>query len=129
MRYLCFGLLILATSSFADQGLHYYQDGKAKSLTPVKNQTRSVGNMDYYKTDDNVTLGVSDTILVWFKDSSNLNAYASEYNFAVLEEVVDNLFLIKVVDKKLTIPTANALYEKDDVKYAHPNFTKKVNLR
>lgn len=124
MKYIFLGLSLIVSAGCANSTF-YYQDGKKQTLTPVKSQTRSNPDVDYYKTSNNVKVGVTDTLLVKFIDTKNLSAYAKEYDFVVVKEVVKDLYLLKVKDKSLTIQTANKLYKKSDIKFAHPNFIKK----
>lgn len=123
MKYMFLGLTLLVSVGCASSTF-YYEEGKKKTLTPVQTQLRSNDDIDYYMTENNNKVGVSDTLLVKFSNTKNLTAYENEFSIKKVKEVVKNLYLFKVSDKSLTIKISNELYKKDDVEYAHPNFYK-----
>lgn len=123
MRYLYLSLIMLSTYGCASS-TYYYQGGEKQVLTPIENEQRSNQDVDYYETQDGLKVGVTNTLLVKFLDTKNLDSYLSEYNLEVEEELLTNLYKLKTKDRSLTIQIANALSQKDDIKYAHPNFIK-----
>lgn len=127
MRYFILGLVALSTIGCANT--YYYQGGKKQKLEPVEQTQRSTKTHDYYKTQNGSQVGVSDTMLVKFYNTANLNYYIQKYNLKIVEEIMPNLFKIQVKDKSLTINIANRLYEQSDIEYAHPNFLQKVQKR
>lgn len=123
MKNLCLGLVILATYGCASS-TYYYQSGEKKTLTPVKSIERSNQEVDYYETQNGAKVGVNDTLMVKFSNLENLDAYLSEYNLKIVEKITTNMYELQAQDKSLTIEVANALSQKSDVEYAHPNFIK-----
>lgn len=126
MKHICLGLVALVSVGCA-KSTYYIHEGKQRTLTPA--MERSVSDKDYYVTEDGVKVGVGDTLLVKFLDTKNLSLYKKEYDLILVEEIMPNLLLFKVKDKSLTIKTANELSGKEDIKYAHPNFSKKRRVR
>lgn len=108
---------------------YYYKNNAKAKLSPVENISRSTSTIDYYTTANNKKVGVTTKILVKFIDDSNLDNYLLEFNLSLNKKMSENLYLLEVEDKDLTIDVANSLYEKDDIKYAHPDFIKKLIKR
>lgn len=128
MKYIIVTLVALSTIGCANS-TYYYQNGKKQKLEPIKQNARSIQTHDYYKTPNGTEVGVNDTILVKFYNTSNLFEYAKELNFNIIEEIAPKLFKIQVANRSLTTQVANTLYEKKDVEFAHPNFLRKVQNR
>jgi len=104
---------------------YYYKNNKKVTLTPNTSMLRSSLSLDYYQNDKGIILGVSDKLIVKLKDSSSLEKYLSEFNLTLEKTLSKNLYLLKTQNKSLTINISNRLNEKEDVKYAHPDFIKK----
>lgn len=121
-------LILLTTWSYADE-IYYYQSGKKIQLTPIQPLFRTLSKRDYYTNSSGTLLGVSDRLLVKLQDRSYLKNILQEYKLTLLKEIDANLFLCKTQDKNLTIQIANTLTKKDFVKYAHPDFMKKLYRR
>lgn len=123
---LCF-ILFLQIGCASDK--YYYNNAQKVELTPVETISRSTSTIDYYTTENDIKVGVTTKILVKFTDDSNLEIYLTEFTLTLVKELGTNLYLVEVENKDLTIDVANSLYEKDDVKYAHPDFLKKMIKR
>lgn len=121
MKFIYLSMAVLVTVGCA-KSTYYIHEGKKQTLTPFKE--RDVSNQDFYTTEDGVKVGVGDTLLVKFLDTKNLTQYQKDYDLEIVEEILPNLYKFRVKDKNVTLDTANGLSSKDDVKYAHPNFTK-----
>ncbi len=122
-KIIIISLLLTQFINAADN--YFYRDGKAALLTPLNSTMRSLQNIDYYQNERGVILGVKDTLLFKLQDDKNLQNYLNEFNLSIVKSLDKNLYLLKTIDKSLTINIANRLSEKEDVKYAHPNFIKK----
>lgn len=127
MKYFLLGVVVLSTVGCANT--YYYQGGKKQELEPVKKINRTTDTYDFYKTKSGAKVGVSDTMLVKFRNTANLEFYVKKYNLTILEELIPNLFEIQVANKSMTIDIANELYEQEDIEYAHPNFLQEVQKR
>lgn len=108
---------------------YIYNDNEKILLSPVQTLTRSTSDIDYYTTEKDIEVGVNTNILVKFNDNSNLENYLSEFDLIQIKKISENLYLFQTTDKSLTIDISNSLHEKDDVKYAHPDFLKKMIKR
>lgn len=124
MKYIFLGIIFMITSGCASSN-YYYQNGEKKVITPLNNKQRSQNNMLFFKNKEGIELGVSDSILVKFLNTSNLDFYIQKYKLTLVKELSKNLYEFKVENKSLTLDIANKLYEQNDIKYAHPNFYKK----
>ncbi len=128
MKYLYLSALMIASTGCANES-YYINEGKKEPLTFIQTKERSNSNLDMYKTKNGIKVGVSDSLLVKFYDTKNLELYIKKYNILHVKKVLPNLYEFKVMDKSLTLDVANELSVQKDVKYAHPNFVKKVRKR
>ena len=108
---------------------YYYSNNKKVVLSPVESISRNNAALDYYKTQNDVKVGVGNAIIVKFFDDKNLNNYLEEFGLTLEKKLDKNLYLFKTVNKSFTIDISNKLYIKPDIKYAHPDFVKKLNKR
>ena len=108
---------------------YYYQNLKKVKLIPHYSTLRISSNIDYYKNCKGIILGVTNKLIVKLKNASVLNRYLHDFNLTKEKTLSKNLFLLKTQNKNLTISISNRLNEKSDVKYAHPDFIKKVTNR
>ncbi|MDD2698749.1 MAG: hypothetical protein PHF17_08120 [Arcobacteraceae bacterium] len=123
--------LSLIVSLFATDDF-YYNGNKKISLiktTFANSNLREVSNTTYYKTPDNLILGVNDEIILKIKDKNMLKYLETKYGFTVIKELFSNTYLIKVTNKEETIQKANDLYLEETIEYASPNFIKTINKR
>jgi len=128
MKYIVILFLVLFQSIFAKE-VYFYQGGKKVILVPQNNISRGYSDVDYYLTSRGISLGVTDLMIVKFKNIENLNSYLSEFNLAVVKKISKNLYLFKSSSKSVTIDITNRLSEKQDVQYAQPDFIKKIIKR
>ena len=122
-------ILILLIQYGCAKDFYYYQDSKKVYLTPIKPNLRDISNIDYYKNSNGTILGVTDRLVVKLKDKGYLKSILKEYSLELLKVLGENLYLLKTKDRNLTIKISNALYKKDFVEYAHPDFIKKLHKR
>ena len=118
-------VLILLTQFLNAGDNYFYNNGKETLLTPLNSTARNFKNIDYYQNERGITLGVKDTLLLKLQDEKNLQKYLNEFNISIVKSLDKNLYLLKTLDKSLTIDIANRLSEKEDVEYSHPDFIKK----
>ncbi len=128
MRYILILFLILAQLIFAKE-IFYYRGGKKVTLTPQNSLSRSYSDVDYYLTAKGVSLGVTDAMIVKFKNIENLDNYLNDFNLTVVKKMSKNLYLLRSSSKDKTIDTANSLSQKSDVQYAQPDFIKNIMKR
>lgn len=129
MRYVLVILLFFTTSLVADDAF-YYQNGKKISLDFVMMPTSRTNNgMRFYKNEYGTLLGISKRLIVKFKTKVHLDDYLKKYNLHLVKTLGQNLYLLQTQDVTSTINISNKLTQQDDVKYAHPDFTKKRRRR
>jgi hypothetical protein len=119
-----FLLLFLYQSLLASDN-YYYKNNEKVTLTPKNSILRGDALIDYYDTDEGVSFGVSDKIIVKAKSYADVEKYCNDFNLSIEKELGVGLYLLKVSDKSLTIDISNRLSEKNDIEYAHPDFIKK----
>lgn len=104
---------------------YFYQNNIQKYLTQeFRDVAGSDPKIDYYLTDKNQLLGVSNKLIVKLKNNINIQKYLDEYGVTLVKKVAENTYLLQVSSKSLTLKIANRLHEKQDVEYAHPDFIK-----
>jgi len=108
---------------------YYFKNNQKENLTPYTSISRSTSHIDYYSTDKGITFGVTDKLIVKLKNEKSLEKCLNEFNLTVEKSLSKNLYLLKTTNKKLTIDISNRLSEKNEVEYAHPDFTKKTMSR
>lgn len=112
-------------TSLYSQEYYYYKNSKKVQLEKVTSISRTQSVVDYYKNDMGILLGVSDKIILKLKLHDNLDNYIKLYDLHIEKVISENLYLLTVKDKSLTLEIANSLNEKEDVVYAQPDFIKK----
>ena len=122
-------ILILLIQYGCASNIYYYQNNKKVNLIPIKPLSRDMSHIDYYKNSNGTILGVTDRLVVKLKDKGYLKSILKEYSLELLKVLGENLYLLKTKDRNLTIKISNALYKKDFVEYAHPDFIKKLHKR
>lgn len=105
---------------------YYYQNNNQKYITPAFNvANRSNPKIDYYLTDNNQLIGVSNKLIIKLNDNTSIQKYLDEYGLILVKKITENTFLLQTSNKNLTLEIANRLHEKQDVEYAHPDFIKR----
>lgn len=129
-----YALLLLTSIVYAEQ--YYYQKGKKVYLSPTKSKSSisrdvnsSINQINYFKTPQNVLVGVRDEILVKFKNTQNIQDIQITYSLSLVKQLSKTMFLFKVKDYLRTLDVSNSLYEESDVEFAHPNFLRSVRKR
>ena len=111
----------------------YYQKDKKVFLTPIKSvetfqKTNSI-HIDYYKTQEGYTVGISKEFIVKLKEEQALKSLIKKYSIIVNKRLAKNLYLMEVNSTEETLDISNQLYYDSNVSYAHPNFIKKIESR
>ncbi len=134
MRFIAIFLFLFSTYLGAIENNFYYNGNKKVSLEKInttQSTSRSVDSADiiYYKTSRNITLGVTNEIIIKVKDSTMLQYLEKKYNFSIIKEIFTGTYLIKITNPEDTITIANALHQENSIEYASPNFVKSINKR
>jgi hypothetical protein len=124
MKKILFGLICFANICYSFDN-YYYQNNIKIYLNTYPNISRSSSDIDYYKNNKGIVLGVSDKIIVKLKKGTQINIIVSSYDVSLDKQLSDDMYLLKVKDKNLTIDIANRLNEREETLYAHPDFIKK----
>ena len=127
-------LFLFFTYLGASENNFYYNGNKKVSLEKInttQSTSRTVDSTDiiYYKTSRNITLGVTNEIIIKLKDPTMLQYLEEKYSFSIIKEIFKGTYLIKITNPENTITVANTLHEEDAISYASPNFVKSIDQR
>ena len=128
MKSLTFIFIVLIEFGSASDN-YYYKNNQKISLVPHNVTLRNSSNIDYYKNEKGILLGITDKIIIKVTDESYLRQYTQEFNLTIEKKLSTNLYLVKVSEKNKTLNIANSLNQKEGITYAHPDFIKKRILR
>ncbi|MBS9778756.1 MAG: hypothetical protein KGV58_00435 [Campylobacteraceae bacterium] len=120
-KIICFSLFL----SFLNADMYYFKQGKKVFLKPLLHVKRSISSLDFYENENGFILGIDNTLLVAFRDEKNLEKYIKDYDVRAYKNVFGSLYKFSLSDKTQTIKVANELAQKEDIKYAYPNFYKR----
>ena len=104
---------------------YYYKNNQKVTITQSVSMLRSNINIDYYQNNQGIVLGVTDRLIVKLKDNKDLEQTLNEFNLRLEKTLSKNLYLLKTINKNLTIDISNRLSEKEYIEYSHPDFIKK----
>lgn len=114
----------------------YYSNSKKIYLLPIDIQTttskassRIPQGINYYKTENNSVVGVSNKVIVKFNNLDDFETIVKDFNLTTLKEVYTNVYLFELKDNSNTLDIANELYNLESIKYAHPNFIREAKHR
>jgi hypothetical protein len=113
----------------------YYQKDKKVFLTPIKStqlqtfQKTNSTKIDYYKTQNDKTVGINKEFIVKIKEEKALEGLLKKYSIVVKKRLAQNLYLMEINSTQETLAVSNQLYHDANVSYAHPNFIKKIEPR
>jgi len=129
MKILLSALFLLFSFVEASDQKFYYKNGKKDFLQPIPSFMRSTKEVDFYENEKGVKMGVSNKLLVQFKANVDVKKYLLEYKAEIVKVLGTNLYLLKIDNKANTLEVSNALHQKEDVVFAHPDFLKQRVLR
>jgi len=129
-------LIILSIVFLYADDYYYYSNNKKIFLTPLtqsemqkRSFSRTEQNIQYFTTQKNTTVGVSDTIIVKFFSRDDYDRVVLKYELQMLKEMYANVYLFKIKKTENIFDTVNEIYQLDSVEYAHPNFIQNVIKR
>lgn len=127
MNYIGLTLLFLGSSLFANN--FYYEFDKKVELTPqasTKSLNSTQDNIMQYKTTDGKTMKFRNEILVQCKDNAYCEDDFSDLSLDNYKKIGSTNFLIKLNSTQDIFEYCQKLYEKDDIKSAHPNYIRSI---
>lgn len=116
-------LLFLSFSAVAVDDF-YYENSKKKELSFLGLTKAENSPIRLYKSENGITVGVNDQIIVKAISFNVIQPYLKELNVVLIKQLTNNLFLVKVQNSNSTITIANALAKNKHIQYAQPNFIK-----
>lgn len=132
MKILCLQLGFVSLFASSE---YFYSGGKKVPLTPLLTNNYSLKNQNnlnetiYYKTHNDIKLGVRDEIIIKIHKDSNIASILEKYDLTLIKSFSNNLYLIQVKNSNDTLDISNKLYLESSVVYAHPNFIKEIIKR
>jgi hypothetical protein len=127
-------VFILSYANANANEIFYYKNNQKIELTPIKTTQKlqksdSTQTIDYYKTRNNITVGVTKEIIVKIKEEEALEGILEQYAINLKKRLTSTLYLVETNSSTLTLEISNQLYHDANVSYAHPNFIKKIDKR
>ena len=125
--------MIMCVMGLGATELHYMRGGHAVALTPVE----TTATLRSESTCATLTLREADgrqvtatrRLLVRFSDSGALSNVLQRYGLEVVKQYGGGLYLLQAMCAIDAIETANALYARPDVVFAHPDLAASRRLR
>jgi len=114
--------ILFSSFIFAD---YFYDKHNQRELTP--SPLRATGNIIYYKL-DNLDVAIKDSFFIVLEQGIILDDILKDYPIK-LKKRYNNSYLIKNLSNKTTLDITNQLYQDKRIKYAYPNFNRKINFR
>ncbi len=124
-KYLTF---ILFLNTLYAKDIYYYQNNHKVYLKQIEKLNRDSKHIRY-ETKSNIILIVKNQIIVKFISTNNIEKYIKEYDLILVKQLDKNLYLFKINDKNNLFDITNQLGNKNDIKYAQPDFIKERYLR
>ena len=129
-------ILFVSVVSLLAGDTFYYSKSKKVYLSPVeassssmKSSLRVPQGINYYKTQNDSVVGVSNKLIVKFISKENFDEIVKTFNLTFVKEIYKDTYLFELKDNTNTLDIANELYNLEDIKYAHPNFIRETKLR
>ncbi len=132
-----FIFIVFFNSFLFSSDTFFYKNGKKISLEPIENiSTNSRSSIDntadikYYKTSNNVVLGVRDDIMLELKNGYIISNYLSKYNLKIKKQFNDYLYIVEKINiEDSTLDISNLLSLEEGIQSANPNFIKTLKKR
>jgi hypothetical protein len=93
---LIIALFILFSQTACANNTYYYQNNHQEYITPAFNSAnRSNPKIDYYLTENNQLLGVSDKLIIKLNDGVDIQKYLNKFGLILVREISKNTFLLQ----------------------------------
>ena len=112
----------------------YYEGDRKVELTPILSARSNIkmksttNNIRWYKNDMGQTVGVTDYILVGWKDTSGVMSLLDSLNITVVEKITGDIWKLKAEGKNIFY-LSQVLYQNPKTNFAHPNMVRDVRTR
>ena len=124
MKKIIMVFIVIIKLGFSQEN-YYYENNQKITITSIDITEKNSQNIDYYKNNNGIALGVTTQLIVKLKENKSLETYLEEFNLTLKKTLGKNLYLLKTTNKNLTIEISNRLNEKKDIEFSHPDFIKK----
>ncbi len=94
-----------------------------------KNPNSSNSSVDYYTFNSGARVGIDNTLVVGFKDLTNLKKYENTYHITFIKDLGLKMYVFSCLDKSKTLGIANELSKKNDILFAQPKLIQALKLQ
>lgn len=127
MKKICL-LIAFMVSTYAND--FYYEYGEKVYVTKVPKQRNLINNsIDYYSTSKGQKVGVTNELIVKCKVNIDCKELLGKYNLTSITNVAGAIFSVKIKPGDNVFNISEELYLDKNIKFAHPNFIKKIIRR
>ena len=130
MRYL---LILLLSLTFLSANKFYYEDNKKVEIitneTKLRSLNQSYDDVQEYTTTEGKTVKFRNEILVQCKPNSYCEDDFEDLNLINYKKLNSSIYLIILDNNQDIFLYCQKLYEKTDIKSAHPNYKRKLIRR
>ena len=125
-------IIIVCINIFAQN--FYYENNNKVELTAIPSARTNIkikstsNDIRWYKNDKGQIVGVTNYILVGWKDSSGVMGLLDSLNINVVEKITNDIWKLKV-DGGDVFYLSQVLYQSPKTSFAHPNMVREMRTR
>jgi transcriptional/translational regulatory protein YebC/TACO1 len=126
MKYL---FILLLSLSFSYANKFYYEFDKkveVQTNTATKSLNETYSDVQEYTTSEGKTVKFKNEILVQCNENSYCEDDFEDLNLTTYKKIGEATYLITLDNTQDIFSFCQELYEKDDIKSAHPNYIRKL---
>lgn len=127
MKYLL--ILISLNFSLLANSFYFEFDKKVEIVPKISTKTLNNDEIQEYTTTEGKTIKFKNEILVECNENSDCTDDFQELNIESFNKISHRFFLIKLNSKQDIFEYCQKLYNKEDIKSAHPNYLKERKKR
>ena len=127
MKYLL--ILISLNFSLLANSFYFEFDKKVEIVPKISTKTLNNDEIQEYTTTEGKTIKFKNEILVECNENSDCTDDFEELNIESFNKISHRFFLIKLNSNQYIFEYCQKLYNKEDIKSAHPNYLKERKKR
>ena len=127
MKYLL--ILISLNFSLLANSFYFEFDKKVEIVPKISTKALNNGEIQEYTTTEGKTIKFKNEILVECNENSDCTDDFQELNIESFNKISHRFFLIKLNSNQDIFEYCQKLYNKEDIKSAHPNYLKERKKR
>lgn len=122
-------ILISLNFSLLANSFYFEFDKKVEIVPKISTKTLNNDEIQEYTTTEGKTIKFKNEILVECNENSDCTDDFQELNIESFNKISHRFFLIKLNSKQDIFEYCQKLYNKEDIKSAHPNYLKERKKR